>query len=101
MVIQWDTIYLVVNDVFTFHIANNYIKLTSPGGEECRTKEGFYEVAHLSDVIGLFYCTHRKIQPTTGENNYAYVNRKTKGGHFINVQAICDKTGKFNKGFLY
>lgn len=55
-------------------------------------KSEFFKLAGFPGVIGCIDGTHIRIQAPS-QNEPAFVNRK--GFHSINVQAICDYTGRF------
>ena len=72
---------------------NEFILWLSPG-ETQQVKQGFYRKGGFPGVIGCIDGTHVRIQgPSDNENDF--VNRK--GFHSINVQAICNHTGRKTK----
>ncbi|XP_061170762.1 putative nuclease HARBI1 [Saccostrea echinata] len=73
-------------------IAPQYIKWPTDPAEKMTIKQGFYSIASFPGVIGAVDGTHTRIQ-SPREYEHTYVNRK--GFHSINVQGICDHTGKF------
>ena len=52
------------------------------------TKQKFYEVATLPNIVGAIDGTHVSVASPGGDHAELYRNRK--GFFFINVQALCD-----------
>uniref|UniRef100_A0A914W3M1 DDE Tnp4 domain-containing protein n=1 Tax=Plectus sambesii TaxID=2011161 RepID=A0A914W3M1_9BILA len=56
------------------------------------TKERFFDIAHIPNVVGAIDCTHVRVT-VPKENQIFYVNRKRY--HSINVQEICGPNREF------
>ncbi|XP_052085077.1 putative nuclease HARBI1 [Mytilus californianus] len=75
------------------NISQDFIQWPETQQQKNKIRDGFYDVAHFPGVVGTIDGTHVRIQAPSGDNEYAFVNRK--GFHSINVQGVCDHTGKF------
>lgn len=67
-----------------------FICFTRDEGTKQQSKEEFYRVAGIPNVIGVVDCGHIAIKAPNAEDS-SYVNRK--GFHSINCQIVCDARG--------
>ncbi|CAC5394568.1 HARBI1 [Mytilus coruscus] len=76
------------------NISQDFIQWPETQQQKNKIRDGFYDVAHFPGVVGTIDGTHVRIQAPSGDNEYAFVNRK--GFHSINVQGVCDHTANLS-----
>ncbi|MBN3303744.1 putative nuclease HARBI1 [Amia ocellicauda] len=70
--------------------ASEYIGFTRDEATQQHSKEEFYRVAGMPNVLGVVDCVHIAIKAPNAED-LSYVNRR--GFHSINCQLVCDSRG--------
>ena len=73
-------------------VRGRFIKFPRTREEITTTKQTFYDIAQFPNVIGAIDGSLISIQ-TPDEDEHIYVSRK--GGHSINILAVCDGNLKF------
>ncbi|KPP79692.1 putative nuclease HARBI1 [Scleropages formosus] len=70
--------------------ASSFIGFARDNSTKNQSKEDFYRVAGMPDVLGVVDCAHIAIKAPNAED-LSYINKK--GFHSINCQLVCDSRG--------
>jgi nuclease HARBI1 len=74
-------------------LAPRFIKFPMTLEEQARTKQEFYRLAHMPQILGCIDGTNVPHRRPPGEHPIKYLNRH--GTFSINVMAVCDANLKF------